>query len=214
MSEEDKGPWGPREFLERLRAVGRRAYHDSHPFHRAMNEGRLTPDQIRGWVANRFEYQRNIPIKDAAILSNCPDHEVRRWWARRLLIHDGEGPGQGGIEAWIRLGEAVGLVRHELLEGRHVLPGVARAVGDYVRLARGALADRGRILAHRAVRTGPHGRTAPGLQAALPLDPGLGDGLLPLQAHAGSSGLHGGLGVDPGLLHDSRSPGPGRRRPR
>ncbi len=43
----------------------------------AMNEGGLTPDQVRGWVANRFHYQRNIPIKDAAILANCADHEVR-----------------------------------------------------------------------------------------------------------------------------------------
>jgi len=116
--------------------VGARSYHDSHPFHRAMNEGRLTPDQVRGWVANRFHYQRNIPIKDAAILSNCPDHEVRRGWVRRILVHDGEGPGQGGIEAWLRLGEAVGWPREELLDARHVLPGVAQAVEDYVRLAR------------------------------------------------------------------------------
>ena len=101
-----------------------------------MNEGGLTPDQVRGWVANRFHYQRNIPIKDAAILSNCPDHEVRRGWVRRILIHDGTRPGEGGIEAWLRLGEAVGLAREALLDERHVLPGVRSAVGAYVRLAR------------------------------------------------------------------------------
>jgi pyrroloquinoline-quinone synthase len=87
-------------------------------------------------VANRFHYQRNIPIKDAAILSNCPDHEVRRSWVRRILSHDGQGPGQGGIEAWLRLGEAVGLAREELLDQRLVLPGVRSAVESYVRLAR------------------------------------------------------------------------------
>jgi pyrroloquinoline-quinone synthase len=31
--------------------------------------------QIQGWVLNRFYYQANIPIKDAAILSNCPDRD-------------------------------------------------------------------------------------------------------------------------------------------
>ena len=40
-----------------------------------LNTGAATPEQIRGWVANRFYYQINIPIKDAAILSNCPDRD-------------------------------------------------------------------------------------------------------------------------------------------
>ena len=128
-------PWDRVAFEGQLRDKGR-TYHDKHPFHRAMNEGVLTHSQIRGWVANRFHYQRNIPIKDAAILSNCPDHEVRRSWVRRILIHDGQGPGQGGIEAWLRLGEAVGLAREELLDERLVLPGVRSAVESYVRLAR------------------------------------------------------------------------------
>src|SRR5205814_1269785 len=78
----------------------------------------------------------NIPIKDAAILSNCPFHEVRRDWIRRLIVHDGTAPGERGIEAWLRLGQAVGLAREELLDGRHVFPGVRSAVDDYVRLAR------------------------------------------------------------------------------
>jgi pyrroloquinoline-quinone synthase len=128
-------PWDRAAFEGRLRDRCR-AYHDKHPFHRAMNEGRLTPEQIRGWAANRFHYQRTIPIKDAAILANCPDHDVRRGWVRRILVHDGQRPGEGGIEAWLRLGEAVGLSREELLDERLVLPGVRSAVDDYVRLAR------------------------------------------------------------------------------
>lgn len=128
-------PWARSEFEKRLRDKGR-TYHDKHPFHRAMNDGLLTRAQIRGWVANRFHYQRHIPIKDAAILSNCPEHEVRRTWVRRILIHDGQGPGEGGIEAWLRLGQAVGLAREELLDERLILPGVRSAVESYVRLAR------------------------------------------------------------------------------
>ena len=73
-----------------------------------MNAGTLSRrTSSAGWVANRFYYQENIPRKDAAILSNCPDPEVRRRWIRRIIDHDGTAAGEGGIEAWLRLGEAV-----------------------------------------------------------------------------------------------------------
>ena len=87
------GLWDRETFVEKLRAIGVRAYHDKHPFHVAMNEGQLSPEALRGWVANRFYYQRNIPIKDAAILANCPVREVRRAWIHRILDHDGVSPG-------------------------------------------------------------------------------------------------------------------------
>jgi pyrroloquinoline-quinone synthase len=122
-------------FVEALRAQSRR-YHDHHPFHVRMNAGRLSRRQLQGWVANRFYYQLNIPRKDAAILANCPDLDVRRRWVRRILDHDGTGPGEGGIEAWLRLGEAVGLTREEMLEERHLVGGVRFAVDAYVTFAR------------------------------------------------------------------------------
>ena len=128
------GP-GTERFVAELRAQSQR-YHDQHPFHRAMNQGGLRPRQIQGWVANRFYYQENIPRKDAAILANCPDREVRRRWIRRILDHDGTADGEGGIEAWLRLGEAVGLRRQELQDERHVVPGVRFAVDAYVTFAR------------------------------------------------------------------------------
>jgi pyrroloquinoline-quinone synthase len=130
------GPLGRETFIAKLREVGGRAYHDKHPFHVAMNEGRLSPDALRGWVANRFYYQYNIPIKDAAILSNCPLREVRRVWVHRIVDHDGSGENEGGIEAWLRLGEACGLSRNELLEERHLQPGARFAVDAYVNFAR------------------------------------------------------------------------------
>jgi pyrroloquinoline-quinone synthase len=130
------GLWDRETFVENLRAIGDRAYHDKHPFHVAMNEGRLSPEALRGWVANRFYYQRNIPIKDAAILSNCPVREVRRFWIHRILDHDGNAEIEGGIEAWLRLGEACGLSRNELLEDRNLQPGVRFAVDAYVNFAR------------------------------------------------------------------------------
>lgn len=133
--------WSPAEFEQQLRALGR-GYHIHHPFNRMLNEGRAQPPQVRGWVANRFCYQVAIPVKDAAILANCPDREVRRGWVQRILDHDGFTLGglkdEGGIEAWLRLAQATGLEREEVLDQRHVLPGVRFAVDAYVNFARRA----------------------------------------------------------------------------
>ena len=123
------------EFVERLRAQGTR-YHHLHPFHRRMDAGGLTPAELQRWVANRFYYQRCIPLKDAAILANCPEIEVRREWIQRILDHDGTAPGSGGIESWLRLGEALGVGRDELMSEERVLPAVRYAVDAYVEFAR------------------------------------------------------------------------------
>jgi pyrroloquinoline-quinone synthase len=136
----ETGPAGTRTaevegLVEQLRAHSQ-SYHSAHPFHLRMNEGALRPDQIRGWVANRYYYQEMIPRKDAAILANCPDPAVRRRWIRRIIDHDGDAPGQGGIEAWLRLGEACGLTREEISDHRHLVPGVRFAVDAYVTFAR------------------------------------------------------------------------------
>lgn len=137
--------WDRVEFEAQLRAKGK-AYHIHHPFNVMLNTGHATPEQIRGWVANRFYYQIAIPIKDAAVMSNCTDREVRRGWVQRILDHDGfelTGPegtvrDPGGIEAWLRLAEAVGLTRAEVLDLRHVVPAVRFAVDAYVNFARRA----------------------------------------------------------------------------
>jgi pyrroloquinoline-quinone synthase len=132
---ENLQPWTKEEFERRLRALGER-YHIHHPFQVRMNAGYCTREQVRGWVANRYYYQVSIPLKDAAILSNCPDREVRREWVKRIIDHDGTQGDEGGIEAWIRLGIATGLSREEIISLRHVLPGVRFAVDAYVTFAR------------------------------------------------------------------------------
>jgi pyrroloquinoline-quinone synthase len=129
--------WSRDEFEAQLRSRGA-GYHIHHPFNLKMHDGLLDPDQIRGWVANRFYYQVNIPQKDGAIIANCPDRATRRRWVRRILDHDGWGDNEGGIEAWVRLGEAVGLTREALWSQRHVVPGVRFAVDAYVNFARQA----------------------------------------------------------------------------
>jgi pyrroloquinoline-quinone synthase len=135
-SRESASPWDRETFTQKLQTLGMTRYHHLHPFHRVMNAGKLTRVQIRGWAANRFYYQKNIPIKDAAILSNCPDRAVRRAWMGRIRDHDGAQDSEGGIEAWLQLAQAAGLSREETLDERHVLPGVRFAVDAYVAFAR------------------------------------------------------------------------------
>jgi len=127
--------WTREEFEAALRAQGQ-SYHHLHPFHLRMNAGELTTEEIRRWVANRFYYQRSIPLKDAAIMANCGDVAVRREWIVRIVDHDGREDGEGGIEAWLRLGEAVGVSRDELWSEVRVLPGVRYAVDAYVNFCR------------------------------------------------------------------------------
>jgi pyrroloquinoline-quinone synthase len=123
------------DFVDRLRAQGAR-YHNLHPFHRRMDAGELTREELQRWVANRFYYQKCIPLKDAAILANCPEVEVRRQWIQRIVDHDGTAEGTGGTESWLRLGEALEVTRDELLSEQGVLPGVRYAVDAYVNFAR------------------------------------------------------------------------------
>ena len=126
-----RAPWSEEEFIEHLKAQGAR-YHNLHPFHVRMNNGELTREELKRWVINRYAYQAAIPMKDAAILSNCPEPAVRRAWIQRIVDHDGGEEGSGGIESWLRLGEALGVPREEIESERHVLPGVRFAVDAYI----------------------------------------------------------------------------------
>ena len=130
-------PWSRAEFEKKLRAK-EKYYHIHHEFQVKMNAGQLDQAAVQGWVANRFYYQVAIPMKDAAILANCPDREVRRHWVQRIIDHDGRTGDEGGIEAWLRLGEAVGLKREELWSQEHVLPAMRFAVEAYINFARRA----------------------------------------------------------------------------
>ena len=128
-------PLAPEEFVQRLRTIGAK-YHDRHRFHERMNAGSLSREDLKTWAVNRYYYQRSIPLKDAAILSNCPDREVRRRWVKRILDHDGVQGSEGGIEAWLRLCFAVGATREEVESETLVVPGVRFAVDAYLTLAR------------------------------------------------------------------------------
>jgi pyrroloquinoline-quinone synthase len=120
---------------DRLRGVLEKRYHHLHPFNLAMHRGDLSREQIRAWIASRFYYQQNIPVKDALLLSKLP-REYRSIWVTRIHTHDGFDQGEGGLETWLSLGEAAGLERQALLENQGLLPGVRFAVDAYVNFVR------------------------------------------------------------------------------
>lgn len=124
------------ELIAWLRREGELRYHDRHRYHVLMHEGKLTRLQLQQWVLNRYYYQTRIPIKDAVIVSKSEDPAFRRMWIRRIHDHDGEAPGEGGLELWLRLAEGVGLDREEVASCRSVLPGVRFACDAYVQLVR------------------------------------------------------------------------------
>ena len=126
----------PDELEARLKAIGAERYHNKHPFHLMMNEGALSKDQLRAWALNRYCYQATIPIKDAVILSRMTDPELRRIWRQRIIDHDGEREGEGGIERWLVLSEGLGLDRAYVTAITGVLPATRFACEAYVNFVR------------------------------------------------------------------------------
>lgn len=115
-----------------LRDIGARRYHNLHPFHRLLHDGKLNKDQVRAWALNRYYYQAMIPVKDAALLARLPDAQLRRIWRQRIVDHDGDFEGDGGIERWLKLAEGVGFARDYVLSTRGILSATRFSVDAYV----------------------------------------------------------------------------------
>ena len=122
------------ELRARLQSVGEAQYHHRHPFHLRMHRGELSRGQLQAWALNRYYYQSRIPIKDAMVLAKSDDPAFRRVWRKRILDHDGDQSGYGGIEKWIQLAEATGLGRDQVISCSGILPGVRYAVDAYLSL--------------------------------------------------------------------------------
>ena len=126
----------PEQLEAELRAIGARLYHNRHPFHALLHAGKLNRGQVQAWALNRFEYQRCIPLKDAAILARMDDPALRRIWRQRIIDHDGSAEGEGGIARWLHLTDALGLDRGLVSSGRTLLPGTRFAVHAYIHFVR------------------------------------------------------------------------------
>lgn len=108
------------------------SYYVEHPFHQHMYAGTLTRRQFQGWVANRLAYQRVVPRKDGAILSNCPDPAVRREWLQRIVDHDGTRPARAGSSCGSGWAWRWGSRARRCDDERHVLPAVRTICESYV----------------------------------------------------------------------------------
>ncbi len=129
-------PLSKTAFEQRLRSIGLERYHDLHPFHRMLHEGKLNKGQVQAWALNRYYYQISIPIKDAALMSKMKDSDLRRNWIRRIQDHDGDGPDSGGIERWYKLTDGLGLDRDMVRSTGAILPATRFAVDAYVHYVR------------------------------------------------------------------------------
>ena len=92
--------------------------------------------QIQSWVANRYCYQKAIPVKDALVLAALPSAQHRRVWIQRIYDHDGVEGEEGGTRLWLELARAVGLDEELVRSEALVAPGTRFAVDAYVNFAR------------------------------------------------------------------------------
>ncbi len=137
MNIADRDPLlSPEELERRLHAIGAERYHNLHPFHRLLHDGKLDRGQVQAWALNRYYYQCRIPAKDASLLARLPTTDLRREWRRRLVDHDGEGTAPGGVERWLRLTSGLGLDNDYVMSLAGLLPGTRFAVDAYVAFVR------------------------------------------------------------------------------
>lgn len=126
----------PSELEAQLRDIGARRYHRLHPFHVLLHGGKCTKGQVQAWALNRYYYQATIPLKDASLIARCEDPALRLEWRRRLVDHDGEHGGDGGIARWLKLTDGLGLDRDYVVSLAGLLPTTRFAVEAYVHFVR------------------------------------------------------------------------------
>jgi coenzyme PQQ biosynthesis protein C len=119
-----------------LRRTGAERYHSNHPFHKLLHGGRLSRGQVQAWALNRYYYQARIPIKDATIVARMDDSALRRAWRQRIVDHDGEQAGEGGLERWLKLTDGLDLPRAYVTSTTGILPATRFAVDAYVHFVR------------------------------------------------------------------------------
>jgi len=119
-----------------LRRIGAERYHSNHPFHKLLHGGRLSKGQVQAWALNRYYYQARIPIKDATVVARMEEPALRRAWRQRIVDHDGERAGEGGIERWLKLTDGLDLPRAYVASTAGLLPATRFAVDAYVHFVR------------------------------------------------------------------------------
>lgn len=129
----------PADFKETFKRVNKEDHQrPPHPWDLLFREGECTKQQLQGWAKERYYFVKQVPIKEYAILNNCPHPEVRRVWLTKAIEEEGEdiigrehGPHP---EYWLKLCEALGLSRDYMIYSEP-LAGVKFAVDAFAEIA-------------------------------------------------------------------------------
>ncbi len=107
-----------RDLVARIQA--RRTF-GSHPLWHAIADGKLSREQLRLFAVQFFLQVREFPRAVSAMHANCPFPEERKELAESVYEEETgrlSGCNLPHPELFIRFGEALGLRRAELVEGR------------------------------------------------------------------------------------------------
>ena len=109
-----------------------------HPWETLFREGKCTREQLQGWAKERYYFTKQVPIKEYAILYNCPHTDVRRRWLPKAIEEEGEDligkSGKPHPEYWLDVCEGLGLNR-ELVKDSEPLYGIKFAVDAFANAA-------------------------------------------------------------------------------
>jgi len=127
----------PAEFMRDLlaRVEARRTF-GGHPLWLAIADGKLRHEQLKLFAVQFFLQVREFPRAVSAMHANCPFPEERMALAESIYEEETgriSGCNQPHPEIFIHFGEAIGLARAELVEGRP-LP-ATRALIDWFELS-------------------------------------------------------------------------------
>ena len=128
---------GPKAFVEDLlaRIQARRTF-GSHPLWLAIADGKLSREQLQRFAIQFFLQVREFPRAVSAMHANCPFPAERMELAESVYEEETgrlSGCNQPHPELFIRFGEAIGLARAQMVEGRP-LP-ATRALIDWFELS-------------------------------------------------------------------------------
>jgi pyrroloquinoline-quinone synthase len=127
----------PEAFIQDLlaRIEARRSF-GGHPLWLALADGKLSREQLKKFAVQFFLQVREFPRAVSAMHANCPFFEERRELAESVYEEETgrlSGCNQPHPELFIRFGEALGLSREQLVNGRP-LP-ATRALIDWFELS-------------------------------------------------------------------------------
>jgi hypothetical protein len=95
-------------------------YHDLHPFHDMLHDGKLNKGQVQAWALNRYVYQAAIPRKDASLNRDVHRRELERpvYVDSGRSWHSGRSRRKDAAMVWIRANTPTGSRRQGLTMGR------------------------------------------------------------------------------------------------